>query len=304
MLASYRALCAATVAVTGRTFSGATHSKHSVEEAITYISRVFSNYKTASGIERFYGKVAEIGPGDSAGVGLLFLADGCTQVDLIDRFFSGREQQHQELIHRAIVQRFPQLGSLLRDGLYHETSFTGLSRQYGRLAAGEKFFSTNTGYDFIVSCAVLEHVAEPLKVISSAAAALNPGGMMLHQVDCRDHGQFSDSFHELKFLELPGYLYAPLKWAGGPNRVRLSSYIQTLDQLTLRYKVFVTSLAGVSESVAHWTPIDQIPKPLFEESRRYVASIRSQLTYPFRDMDDKDLMITSFMLVADSPSGR
>src|SRR5258708_15869257 len=296
-LAAYRALCAAASALTGFTMSGAAHTDHSTDEAVGYITSVFDKYKSAAGIKCFHGKVGEIGPGDSCGIGLMFLADGCNQVDLVDRCFAARNKKEQEAIKRALVRRVPQLASLVGNGDFSESSFTGLTRYYGESAAAETFFDTNRGYDFIVSCAVLEHVYEPLRAVRAAATALNPGGMMLHQVDCQDHGQFSTHFHELQFLELPPSMYSPLKWGGGPNRVRLSSYINVLQEQGLGYEVYVTSLAGVPARLPDCTKISQIPQPLLDISHRYVSQVRGGLARVFRDMSDEDLMVTSFMLV-------
>jgi SAM-dependent methyltransferase len=297
-LATYRALCAGSSALTGFTTSGAAHADRSTAEAVDYIVSVFNKYKSAAGLHRFYGRVAEIGPGDSCGVGLMFLADGCVQVDLVDRFFSARNEAQQQSINRLIVQRYPTLASHLRNGDFSEKSFSSLNRYYGERAAAEKFFERNTGYDFIVSCAVLEHVYNPLRAITACSAALNPGGMMLHQIDCRDHGQFSTSFHELKFLELPPSIYSPLQWGGGPNRIRLSAYLNVLQHLPIDCKVLITSLAGIPEPLESGLPFEQIAPALLQHSRDYVAQVRQRLAVPFRTMTDEDLMATSFMLVA------
>lgn len=297
-LAAYRGLCAGLSALTGFTTSGAAHAERNPEEAVAYIVSVFNKYKLAAGLESFYGKIAEVGPGDSCGVGLMFLADGCRQVDLIDRFFSARNEKQQQEINRAIVARFPQLSSRMLNSDFSEKSFSCLSRYYGEAAAAETFFQRNSGFDFIVSCAVLEHVYDPLRSIATAASALNPGGMMLHQIDCRDHGQFSTTFHELKFLELPASMYSPLKWGGGPNRVRLSAYVKTLQEQPLDYKILITSLAGIPEPLDFALPFEQLPPSLVDRSRQYVSQVRPRLAAPFRQMADEDLIATSFMIVA------
>jgi SAM-dependent methyltransferase len=269
-----------------------------VEEAVRYITSVFDKYKIASGVKRFYGRVVEIGPGDSCGVGLKFLADGCEQVDLIDRFYSRRDEQHQQAIIHALVEQSPRLAALRQNGDFSEESFSKVRRHYGEAATAETFFRTNTGYDFIVSCAVLEHIYDPLRALSAMTSALNPGGMMLHQVDCRDHGQFSEHFHELKFLELPPSMYSPLKWGGGPNRVRLGSYVALLRQKPVNFSIYITSLAGIPELLSRGTLMREIPEALLEISRNYVSRVRGALAQPFRDMADEELMVTSFLLVA------
>jgi len=269
-----------------------------VEEAISYITSVFNNYKAAAGVRHFHGRIAEIGPGDSCGIGLMFLAEGCDEVDLLDRFFSPRDERHQQAINRTLVQQFPQLSSLLGDRSYSEASFSKLTRHYGESAAAETFFEAHKGYDTIVSCAVLEHLYDPLRALTAASSALNPGGIMMHQVDCRDHEQFSTHFHELKFLELPAPLYSPLRWGGGPNRIRLSSYVNALHQQGMDCTIYVTGLAGVSEDIGPCRIMRQIAPEIIENSLRYVHEIRPRLAKPFRDMPDDDLMVTSFLMVA------
>jgi len=296
--AGYRALCAGTLVLTARTFSGSSHARNSVEQAIGYITSVFGTYKAAAAVERFHGRVAEIGPGDSCGVGLMFLADGCEKVDLLDRFFSLRNERHQRAINRVLVQRFPQLTPALRNQDFSESSFANLNRHYRKRAAAETFFETNKFYDFIVSCSVFEHLYDPMLALSAAASALNPGGVMLHSVDCRDHEQFSQDFHELKFLELPPSLYAPLKWGGGPNRVRLSSYVEVLRRQALDFTIYITALAGVPEPIPGGTILQEIPGSMLDASRQYISKVRHRLAKPFRDMSDEDLMVTGFLLVA------
>ncbi len=297
-LAGYRALCAGASALSGRTTSGAAHAEHRTEESVTYIQTVFDNYKAAAGVEHFWGKVAEVGPGDSCGIGLMFLANGCEHTDLVDRFLSARNEQDQQAINGAIVQRFPQLEPFVQNGDLSERSFKNLTRHYGQSAKAETFFENNKGYNVIVSCAVLEHLYDPLRALSAMISALNPGGMMLHQVDCRDHGQFSSHFHELKFLELPSLPYSPLRWGGGPNRVRLGSYVNVLRQERLDFTVYITSLAGVRELMPPCTRMEQIAPEVINVSRQYVSKVRKRLAEPFRNMRDEDLMVTSFLMVA------
>jgi len=227
----------------------------------------------------------------------MFLADGCQRVDLVDRFFSARDEQHQQAINRALVERLPQLTSLRRNGSFLESSFPALMRHYGESAAAETFFKDNKGYDYIVSCAVLEHVYDPLSALAAAASALNAGGVMLHQIDCRDHGQFSENFHELKFLELREALYSPLKWRGGPNRVRLSAYVNVLRQERMDFTIYINSMAGIAEELPPCTTLENVAHPVLEASRQYVSKVRAGLAMPFRNMPDEDLMITRFLLV-------
>lgn len=282
-LAPYRALCSLGISIGGTTSSGH-HSD--MAETSKYVDRIFSEYKFYSGVEHFHGRAAEIGPGDLSGVGLRLLGDGCLHVDLVDRFKSKSDPAIQNQINSAILAQHPQANA------------AELARHYGESAAAETFFRANKGYDFIFSCAVLEHVYDPVGALQAMHGALNPGGTMVHIVDCRDHGQFSDKLHDLSFLRLPKLLYRPLGASGGPNRVRCSAYMNAVKAMGMSHKLYVTALAGIPELLPLGTMRDDIFPELLTRSRQHVAEIRKKLATPFRSMSDEDLMIAGFALVA------
>jgi SAM-dependent methyltransferase len=282
-LAPYRALCSLGISIGGTTSSGH-HSD--LAETSQYIKRIFNEYKFYSGVDHFHGRAAEVGPGDLSGVGLRLLEDGCDHVDLADRFKSKSDPAVQEAVNKAILSR------------YSRANAAKLSRHYGESAAAETFFRANKGYDFIFSCAVLEHVYDPVVALQAMHQALNSGGIMVHIVDCRDHGQFSDRLHDLSFLRLPKLLYRPLGASGGPNRVRCSAYVNAVKAMAMRHKLYVTALAGIPEILPLGTTWDDISPELLTRSRQHVSEIRSKLANPFRSMDEADLMITGFALVA------
>jgi SAM-dependent methyltransferase len=213
------------------------------------------------------------------------LADGCAHVDLADRFKSKSDPAIQDKVNRAILAD------------YLKVKADDLARHYGESAAAETFFRANRGYDFIFSCAVLEHVYDPIGSLRAMQQALNPGGIMVHMVDCRDHGQFSDKMHDLTFLRLPNLLYRPLGAAGGPNRIRCSAYVNAIKAMGMSHKLYITALAGVPELLPLGTTWDDISPELLTRSRQHVSEIRNKLANPFRSMSDSDLMIAGFALV-------
>jgi SAM-dependent methyltransferase len=282
-LAPYRALCSLGISIGGTTSSGH-HSD--LAETSQYIERIFNEYKFYSGVDHFHGRAAEVGPGDLSGVGLRLIAEGCDHVDLADRFKSKSDPAVQGAVNKAILSKYPR------------ADVAKLSRHYGELAAAETFFRANKGYDFIFSCAVLEHVYDPVGALQAMHQALNPGGIMVHIVDCRDHGQFSDKLHDLSFLRLPKLLYRPLGASGGPNRIRCSVYVNAVKAMGMSHKLFVTALAGVPEILPLGTTWDDISPEILTRSRGYAAEVKSKLANPFKSMSDADLMIMGFALVA------
>ena len=130
------------------------------------------------------------------------------------------------------------------------------------------------------------------------AGALTDGGMMLHEVDLRDHNMFSRHFHELKFYEVPDRMYYFMtKSAGYPNRVLINQYHTIIQQTKLDYKFLITRLAGVGE-IKPYIPYDEIPCPLRKESLNYVRSVRKRFASSFASLSDEDLSITGFFLIA------
>lgn len=261
-LAFWRLLCAAAAQVSGRAYSG-----HCSIDQQSYAERVFSDYKRWAGINRFYGHAAEVGPGNVSALGLMLLADGCSQVDMVDRYSYGIENGTPPALRRYQMP-------------------------------AEEFFLSHRGYDFILSCAVMEHLYDPLAALRAMAKALNPGGVMIHAVDCRDHGQFSDNLHDLSFLQIPPWLYSPLAAGTGLNRIRFSDYRKTLESLGLDCRIFVTSLSGVQEGISPAVEFDNLDPCLIHRSSANLYSIKNKLAKPFRDMHDRDLMVSGFSVVA------
>jgi hypothetical protein len=130
--------------LTGKTLSGSYPVP--VADAVQHAHHVFALFKSVTGVERFQGKVADVGPGESCALGLLFLADGCSHVDLPDRFCFP-DSQLQRDVNRSLVAAHPQLCDRLTGDSLSESAFSGLQRHSGEKAAAEKFFAANQGYD-------------------------------------------------------------------------------------------------------------------------------------------------------------
>jgi hypothetical protein len=286
------------------TNSGATHASLSVEESLAYITGVFDDYKRYSEVNTFHGRVAEIGPGDNCGVALMFLADGCDQVDLLDRFYSRRDDQQQSRIYQKLLELRPELRMRRRNvSTFEESTFDGVHRYYGKEASAENFFLSHGPYNFIVSRATLEHVSDPCAALSSMASALASGGMLLHKVDLGDHGMFSPEFHELKFLEVPEWCYSMMTRASGrPNRVLGDKYCALLRKANLQFSILVTRLAGVGDITPH-RPYEEIPTELRQKSLTYIRSVRPRLARRFRSISDEVLSVTGFFLIAKRRAG-
>lgn len=282
------------------TNSGTIHSEFSLKTSLDYIQEVFNDYKCYGQFEKFYGDVAEIGPGDSCGVGVKILQDGCKSVDLADKYFSHRDETHQKKIITVLCDSGADKNIFVdadHNDRYSEKNICGLTRYYGAPAASENFFGKKI-YDFIVSRAVLEHVDDPVSSIRHMAKALASNGYLLHKVDLRDHMLFSPENSELAFLTFPNWYYRLMcKGSGRPNRVMCDQYEKVLDESGLHYSILVTSLIGVGEINPHveWDDIEQDKK---EQSLSIVRNQQATLSRDYKLLDEKYIAISGIFIVA------
>ena len=175
------------------TRSGARHQALSLAESLTYVDLIHRDYLAYAERDWFTGTIAEIGPGDNFGLAMRMLGDGADSVHAIDRYASARDTDQQAAIYRALAEKHGL--EALFDGAPDEGNLRGLRYHPGRPA--ETFFAeSGLRFDAILSRAVLEHLYDPIAALDDMAAALNPGGILVHRIDLRDHGMF-DGRHSM-----------------------------------------------------------------------------------------------------------
>ena len=281
------------------TRSGTRHATLSLDDSLDYIDRVYADYLAYGGVERFSGRVAEIGPGDNFGIGLRMLGAGAREVHTIDRYRPLKDEARQARIHRALAERHG-LGALLSDDVNSTGEIRGLVAHQG--APAESFFrSSGLRFDNIVSRAVLEHLYDPLAALDDMAAALAPGGTMIHRIDFRDHGMFA-GHHPLTFLTVPDAPYRAMTRASGrPNRLLLPAWRDWLERAPLAGSLRITRLVGVDGELnpATWDDIDPGAR---RTALGMVRTIRPRLAPRLAAFTDQDLAVSGCVLVARQPA--
>lgn len=276
------------------TGSGARHAGLDTNASLAYVERVYGDYLAYGGLQGFSGSVAEIGPGDSFAVALRILGGGARQVHAIDRWVSRRDGQTQRRIYAALAARYD-LGHLF-EGAPAEDTIKNLTSHAGQPA--ETFFRTSgLEFDAILSRAVLEHLYDPLAALDDMAAALAPGGIMIHRIDLRDHGMFA-GHHPLTLLTLADGLHRRMtRGAGRPNRILIPAYRDWLERSGLTGGLTVSRLAGISEELnpVPWTELDADAK---SRALACVRAIRPRLSARFSAMAGEDLSVAGLVLVA------
>jgi SAM-dependent methyltransferase len=281
-----------------------THRAIALDESVAYIESVVADYLRYGKLQHFHGRVAELGPGDSAGPALMIRKDGAEQVDLVDRFQNYVDEEQQGRIYAALSERH-NLEAFRLGSDWHRLRLDGISWVPGTSAETFMAACPAETYDFVISRAVLEHLAKPLSTLRHMSRSLRPGGMLLHEVDMRDHEHFSRSHDELTWLTFPSWLWrAMTSHSGRPNRILVHRYRRVLEKLRrtdgIEYELFVKSLVGGQE-IEPGVPWDAIPAELRQRAVALVESQRRRFAREFQDVDAADLAVTTVFIVVRKP---
>ena len=286
---------------------------YSPEQSVRYIDEVYSDYLSYSKIPISFvrGKrVLEIGPGENLGVGLRFLADGAAFVASADRFRSLRSDKEQEMVYRRLLENLDEIQrATLGDAItFTSTGFTINESRYRYLSntsveeVSERYSLTN--FDLIVSRAVLEHVADLEKAFLSMHLLLKPSGYMIHEVDFRDHGVFSDvGLNPLTFLTIRKRLWSAMSsYIGAPNRQLQGSYVDLFEHFKYSCRVLKIHIIGNNSETAKIHKEDvQLGVDYTETHLGYIKQVRHKLAPEFRQLSDEELLVAGAFFVARKP---
>ncbi len=292
--------------------AGSTHAARTVAESLEYIEGVYRTYC-------FYGelqpadirgrRVLEIGPGDSFGVALRFLLDGAGKVVCLDRFYSYRDTNQQAKIYAAMQERFGDRHADLFEAIMKgvrltpESGIAGERLHYihgiGIEQAVELFPAAS--FDLIVSTAVLEHVLDPDAALDTMDYLLASGGMMLHQIDFRDHEMLtSGGQHPLAFLTLPDRLWRRMtsNSGGALNRKRFPYYRDKLARMGYTSDYHISNVLGGASGPESWRRQVRLGIDYSDTELALVRQIRPKLQPEFRRLSDDDLLVMGLFVSA------
>jgi len=182
-------------------------------------------FLSESGVDELPATVAELGPGDSIGVGLAAVVSGAQRylaVDVVEHALAERNLALFDRIVELMRARAPMPGldvfpemtfaphgnfpvgvltDAVLDAATRDDRIASLHRQL-REGGGEAFRYRAPWHaeqvvapgsaDLVMSQAVLEHVDDLASVYSASFQWLRPGGHASHQIDFRSHGLFPD----------------------------------------------------------------------------------------------------------------
>ncbi len=178
----------------------------------------------AAGLPSVPRVVAELGPGDSLGIGLCALLTGAEQYIALDHVAFAAPARNLAVLHELVellrkrtpvpgLDVYPRMkpvlddyafpAELLDDGALAAALAPGrveriaaALRDTGNPRSPVRYVAPWTdenvvadgAVDYVVSQAVLEHVEDPAAVYAAMARWLRPGGFMSHQIDFKSHG--------------------------------------------------------------------------------------------------------------------
>lgn len=299
-------------------FSGSTHERLDVSASVDYINAVFRDFLLYGGLtdEKLRDKrILELGPGDNVGVALRFVACGAREVICLDKFYSTHDVGHERNIYLELRKQLPEkerrdfdAAVQLENGL--EFNKEKIRYVYGTGAQDAEAVLQGRRFDLVISRGVIQEVYETDRAFAAMDKLLVPGGMMLHKIDLRDYGMFSQKgFHPREFLTIPDFIYRLMAYdSDKPNRRMLDYYRNKMKELGYCAKLYITGVVeaegyrGIQpEIVPHKTRLEY-GVDYFEEHVEMIRLIRPRLATQFRTLTDQDLLAAAVFLVAVKPT--
>jgi len=136
-------------------------------------------------------------------------------------------------------------------------------------------------------------------------AVLAPGGCMLHKIDLRDHGLFSEAGgHPLEFLTISDGIYGLMtRDAGRPNRYMVPFYREWLSSSGYDGDLLATRILGSAADLDPHVPVGDLDPQTVAPALEQIQDIQSRLASPYRESDERELAVSGVFLVARKPEG-
>jgi SAM-dependent methyltransferase len=292
---------------------GSTHLSLSVADSVAYINRVYEDYLKYGQLapDRLPGKsILEIGPGDNLGVALRFVAAGAVRVVAMDPYCSRQDSEQQRQIYLALrrylndeqKQRYDRAVDLSTGVVFNQDLVKSV---YGKGIEESDDAFDSSGFDMIVSRAVIQEIHDTDRAFASMDRVLRPGGIMLHKIDLRDYSLFSgNGHHPLEFLTIPDSVYELMaRDAAWPSRKTVDYYRKKMADYDYNAAIYITAVTqwGYArperELLPHKTRLEY-GVDYTDDAVNIVRSIRPRLERRFSHISDEDLMVAGIFLVA------
>ena len=174
------------------------HTREEIQQAFEYANSVAGSYFHVfkrCGVSAEGLNFLELGPGQEFGAQLVLASMGA-KVTLADPFLSEWDPDFHPELYRMLSENWPNANAELKKALAgqsHAATSLVLLRE-----PAEALKSISDGcMDFVYSNAVLEHVVDMGRVAHELARVSKVGACSAHQIDWRDHHDFSRPLEHL-----------------------------------------------------------------------------------------------------------
>lgn len=262
-------------------------SPEAISRDVAYALGVFDSYthQVPGGLPGLTGlRVLELGPGTSLGTAVL-LACGGARIAVADRFLAPWTPSYHGPFFRFLLRRLeherrdldpsPILAILRGRSFVHGT----VARH--PLSAEELDELPPGSFDLVLSNAVLEHVRDHGRALAGIQRATAPGGLGLHQIDFRDHRDYS---RPLEFLTMDAISFQAefeRRSCECGNRVRHFEIQRELERL-----------GCTVECVPNIFATDE-----------YLSDVRPRLHADYQRFSDEQLRVVSALFRVRAPGG-
>lgn len=178
-----------------------------VDEKVSYalkITRGYLNYFLSQGIDVQGKNILEIGPGTNFGTMFLLKALGANHVAVTDRFLVDYDHGFHPIFYKKLLDKageeFPEACTEILQKAAQNCSHDLENFSSYKCGLEDMAPVPDNSFDIVVSNAVLEHLHDPALAFAELARVTKTGGYGFHQVDFRNHDNFSQP---LEFLLLP-----------------------------------------------------------------------------------------------------
>lgn len=296
--------------------TGQTHDPLPTEEIVRYVNQVYNDYLIQGRLSpgTLTGRrILELGPGDSVGVALRFVAAGARQAVCLDRFYAPHDQVKEREVYLALRDQLSREERRNFDDAIGLTSGIRINPERVRCVYGTGAEAADTvlepaSFDLIVSRGVLQEVYRIEQAFAAMDRLLTPGGRMVHQIDLRDYGLFAaNGHHPLTLFTIPAWIYKLMAKDSDRSNRRLANYYRDKME-SMGYQFSIVRCDLVAQPYIPTGRALPAPQTHLEPGRDYsaadlamVQSIRLRLAPEFRNLSDEDLLTSAIFLVAQKP---
>jgi len=199
---------------------------YAINVAQSYIDDLKNNGININGKD-----VLELGPGINFGSALILLWNGANTVTVMDKYISKYVNGYHDNFYAELISQY-----LIRNIIKSDHSLIEYltAVKNSKLLIIEKSLeesqSLEERYDIVFSCAVLEHLSNPKKALKNLRYLLKNESFGSHQIDLRDHRDFSKPLEYLKLDELEFFdLFVTVHGECG-NRLRANQWLYLFNE--------------------------------------------------------------------------